>query len=57
MIKHSAQVILLVDSTKFDRSAFFRLADLKHIDYLVTEKKPEDEWIRLLQDEGINLIY
>ena len=57
MLDAAEQVILAVDSTKFDRVAFSRLCDLPDIDCVVTEKKPDDRWIRYLKEQGIELVY
>ncbi len=43
MIKHAKKVILLCDSSKFDKTYFCRICDWNAIDVLITDKKPN--WI------------
>ena len=57
MLKHAEKVIMLMDHTKFDRSAFLKLADLAHIDYLITDQKPSDNWLSILAQNKIEVIY
>lgn len=49
--------ILAVDSTKFNKIAFAKIGDLKDISVIVTDKKPEEEWLRKLEDEGVECIF
>ena len=57
MIRQSASVALLVDHTKFDKTAYLRLLDLESVDYLITDQKPEEKWIDYCAENGIELIY
>lgn len=57
MVKQASDVILVVDSAKFDKVGFTKMFDFPQIDYLVTNKKPTDEWIDFLAETGITLIY
>lgn len=57
MIDQAEEVILLIDSSKFDSIAFVHLADFEKINYIVTNKKPSDEWIDTLSALGVQLIY
>lgn len=57
MIKQAEEVALLVDHTKFGRTAFAHLLDFEDLDYLVTDQKPDEEWIRLCEKKNIQLIY
>jgi DeoR/GlpR family transcriptional regulator of sugar metabolism len=57
MLKQSNEVVLLVDHTKFDKTAFLKLSDFDHIDYLVTDVKPSEEWIEFLITKKVKLIY
>lgn len=40
MLRHAGKVILLADHTKFDKTAFVKLADWEQIDYLITDRRP-----------------
>ncbi|MDY2725236.1 DeoR/GlpR family DNA-binding transcription regulator [Anaerostipes faecalis] len=57
MIRQAEEVALLVDHTKFGRTAFAHLLDFEDIDYLVTDERPDDEWIQLCREKNIQLIY
>lgn len=57
MQQQANKVVLLADSSKFDRIAFIRLLSFDKIDYIVTDEKPSDEWIEFLNRHGVSLIY
>jgi DeoR/GlpR family transcriptional regulator of sugar metabolism len=57
MISQATEVALLVDHSKFDRKAFVQLVDFSHINYIITDKKPGDQWISFCQKNNIQLIY
>ena len=38
--------ILAIDSSKFDKIAFAKIGDLREISKIVTDKKPEEEWLQ-----------
>jgi len=57
MIKQANKVILLVDNTKFDSSSLVKLFDYDDIDYIITDKKPRDEWMNLLNSHNVEIIY
>ncbi len=53
MLLNSKLKIALIDSTKFDKNFFSTLASIDQIDYLITDKKPDDKYIDLLKDKLI----
>ena len=57
MAEQAAQVALLLDHTKFDRMAFAQLADLDHIHYVITDEKPEEDWLRLFREKQVQILY
>lgn len=57
MIKQASEVILLADNTKFNKKALVQFLDLNKVNYIITDKKPDDEWIDFCRDANINLIY
>jgi len=57
MIDQAKEVALLAHYTKFGRTAFAHLADLEDLTYLITDRKPEDDWIEVCRQKGIKLIY
>ncbi|WP_151734114.1 DeoR/GlpR family DNA-binding transcription regulator [Paenibacillus tengchongensis] len=56
MIKRAEQVIVLADHTKFDNRMFYRIAGLEAIDLLITDRKPEEKMLRLLEEHQVELI-
>jgi len=57
MVRQANQVLLLVDSSKFDKIGFTKMLDFEKIDFLITDKKPSDAWIDFLTEKGITLLY
>lgn len=57
MVGQAEEVALLVDHTKFGKTAFAHLLDLKDVDYLVTDEKPDEAWVSFCEENGIRLIY
>lgn len=57
MINQAEEVIFLIDSSKFDLISFVHLSDFDKINYIVTDEKPSDEWIDILESAGVQLIY
>lgn len=57
MLKQAAEVALLVDSSKFNKKAFMHLLDVKEINYLVTDIKPDGSWVQFCEDNHITLMY
>lgn len=57
MMKRSMKKILLVDHTKLKDHIRFLIADIDEVDAIITDRKPNDDWIRYLEDRKIDLIY
>ncbi len=57
MVEQAAEVALFVDHSKLNKKAFMHLLDLKKIDYLVTDQKPDETWIRFCEENQIRLVY
>lgn len=57
MAAQAAQTVLLLDHTKFGHAGFVQLAELDHIDYVITDKKPTEDWIRLFQKKQVQIFY
>lgn len=45
MIQNTHTKVLLVDSSKFNKTHFFKLAQFKDIDYIITNKKPDKKFL------------
>ncbi|MDY2965288.1 MAG: DeoR/GlpR family DNA-binding transcription regulator [Megasphaera massiliensis] len=56
MMQQARNTILLVDHSKFDKTAFVKCDDFERIDTLVTDVPPSKEWQEFLADKQINLI-
>lgn len=57
MIESAGKVYLAVDSTKFNKSAFSRICSLSAVDAVITDKKPQEEWLEMFAKNGIECIY
>lgn len=56
MIDQAERVIVLVESSKFDRTAMFTVCDLAEIDILVCDAPPPEHLARAMRDAGIELV-
>ena len=57
MIHSAKQIILALDDSKFDKVSFIKIAPLDVLDILVTNKKPENDWLKTFQDQGVSCCY
>lgn len=57
MSQQARQTILLIDSSKFDLIGFVKMLEFKQIRYIITDRKPSDEWISFLENQDITLLY
>jgi len=57
MLKSARQSILAVDHSKFDTVAFSKICDIRKVDVLVTDEKPEEKWLDLFRELGIRCVY
>ena len=49
--------VLLYDSTKFNETAPLRICNFDKINYIITDIKPTDAWIKFLESNNVNIIY
>lgn len=49
--------ILAIDSSKFNKIAFAKIGDLKEISKIVTDKKPEEEWLQKFEELDVECIF
>ena len=49
--------ILVVDSTKFDQTAFSVAGQLRDIETVITDKKPSEKWLKHFSAHKIECIY
>lgn len=57
MITNADKVILLVDSSKFDKITLNKICSLDGIDTVITDRKPEDNYLELFREKNISLVY
>ena len=57
VIRSAGETTLLVDSTKFETPALYKIASWDQIDRVVTEKSPGAEWEDFLREKNIQLVY
>lgn len=53
MLESSRCNILVIDSSKFDQSAFAVVGEMKKVDVVVTDRRPSDAWLEYLDSLGI----
>ena len=57
MNENSDTCIYLVDDSKFNKKGINKTSSLKDIDIIITNKKPNDEFIKYFKDNNIKIIY
>lgn len=56
VIRSAREVVLLVDHTKFDRSAFVRTADFDGISTIITDQPLSAAWQSFLEEQNVRLV-
>ncbi|BBI35933.1 DeoR/GlpR family DNA-binding transcription regulator [Cohnella abietis] len=56
MIERSKQTIVVTDQSKFGQMQFFKIADLKEIDLIISDISAPKEWIAPLHDKHVTWI-
>ena len=57
MLECAKQKILAIDHSKFGKIGFSKIGSLSDITTVVTDEKPEEEWLRKLNRLGVECIY
>ena len=57
MLRSAKERILAIDSSKFDRIAFAEIGTLDDLTVVITDEKPEEKWIQVFKDSGVQCIY
>ncbi len=57
MLHSAKKAILALDSSKFDKVSFVKIANLRDIHTVVTEEKPSASWLRLFNQMKIDCLY
>lgn len=53
MIKNSSSIFLIVDHTKFGKACLTKISNFNTIDYVISNKKPNKEWIDFFNQNDI----
>ena len=56
MMENSCKKIYVCEHTKIGRIGFAKLASFEEIDYFVTENKIDDEWMKRMEEAGVNVV-
>ena len=56
IIENSRSIILVADSSKFERSAPVRIGNVSQVDYVVTDKQPPSAFISHCESHGIEIV-
>jgi DeoR/GlpR family transcriptional regulator of sugar metabolism len=56
MIRRADQVIVLADHTKFGKRLFHKVSGLESIDMIITDRKPDEEILRVLSEFEVQVI-
>ena len=57
ILSSAGKIYLAADSTKFGKVAFSKICSLSKVDVVVTDKKPDAEWMKTFKELGIECIY
>lgn len=57
MIQHASSVVLLADASKFDKKGFVHLSDFGNIEHVITDQKPDQNWLRFFREKNIQAHY
>ena len=57
MIGSGRKKILVVDSSKFDQTAFSVAGNMKEVDVVVTDKEPTERWKRYFEKFNVECLY
>lgn len=49
--------IMLIDSSKFEHKAFYKICSLSDIDTIITNEEPSDEFKSVIAQNGVKLLY
>ena len=57
MIGSGRKKILVVDSSKFDQTAFSVAGSMKEVDIIVTDKEPTERWKKHFEKFNVKCLY
>lgn len=57
MLRSAQEAIFAIDHSKFDKIAFSKLCDMRQVNTIITDMKPDDTWLAYFEQNHINCIY
>lgn len=57
MLESSDKSIIIADGSKFGKKSFVHVDDLKNIDVIITDRKPDNTWLKALDEKRIEVIF
>ena len=57
VLKQAETVIFVGDHTKFDKPALYKIADLDALDYIVTDRPLNENWLKIARKKNIITIF
>ena len=57
MMANAKKTVLLIDNTKYDSEHFFKLCDFGKIDAIVTDNKPNDEYMKVFEGFDCDVVF
>lgn len=57
MLRSGSKKILAMDSSKFGVTGFTKVGDFTDVDMIVTDAKPEEQWLELFERMNVECIY
>lgn len=57
MIEQAQTVVLLCDHSKFGKTDYFKLCSFEEIDTIITDKKPDADLLKMIEDQGVEVLY
>jgi DeoR/GlpR family transcriptional regulator of sugar metabolism len=57
VIQNASTTVLLIDHSKFGSASLFQIVDWDHIQKVVTDNHPNEEWLSFFRDRDIEIVY
>jgi DeoR family myo-inositol catabolism operon transcriptional repressor len=57
IIEKADEVYVLVDSSKFDKSALVSYCELRDVDYLITNSNPQESFVKYCNNNNVTIVY
>ena len=56
-VTHVKEAFLLIDHSKFNSPALYRIAKWEQVKTIITNTRPDDTWCEFFANEGIEVVY